>query len=63
MAKELLSSTGGPSCQYNILLTKIKLAKNELNEAEKYCVEALQYDYMVKIKRVIYKQGLFSIQI
>lgn len=48
MAKELLSATGGPSCQYNILLTRIKLAKNELDDAEKYCVEALQFDYMVK---------------
>lgn len=47
MAKELLNPNGGPSCQYNILLTRIKLAKNELDDAEKYCVEALQFDYMV----------------
>lgn len=47
MAKELVSPTGGPSCQYYILLTQIKLAKNELDDAEKYCVEALQFDYMV----------------
>lgn len=27
LAKELLSATGGPSCQYHVMLTKIKVAK------------------------------------
>ncbi|CAF0849700.1 unnamed protein product [Brachionus calyciflorus] len=45
MAKELVSPNGGPSCQYHILLTKIKLAKNELEDAEKQCCEALAFDY------------------
>lgn len=49
MAKELVSPTGGPGCQYHILLTKIKLAKNELEEAEKHCCEALSFDYQVFI--------------
>jgi regulator of RNase E activity RraB len=43
-----VSPSGGPSCHYNILLTKVKLAKDELADAEKYCVEALQYDYQVR---------------
>lgn len=47
MAKELVSANGGPSCQYHLLLTKIKLAKNELEEAEKHCCEALSFDYQV----------------
>jgi tetratricopeptide (TPR) repeat protein len=46
MAKELVSPTGGPSCHYHILLTRIKLAKNELEEAEKHCCEALSIDYL-----------------
>lgn len=49
MAKELVSPTGGPSCQYHIMLAKIKLAKNELDEAEKHCCEALSIDYLVRI--------------
>ena len=49
MAKELVSPTGGPSCQYHILLTRIKLARNELDEAEKHCCEALSFDYQVNI--------------
>ena len=53
MAKELVSPHGGPSCQYHIILTKIKLAKNELEEAEKQCCEALAFDYQViKINKV-----------
>lgn len=56
MAKELLNPNGGPSCQYNILLTRIKLAKNELDDAEKYCVEALQFDYMVEYLQYIYSK-------
>lgn len=47
MAKELVNPNGGPSCQYHILLTKIKLAKNELEDAEKHCCEALSFDYQV----------------
>lgn len=47
MAKELVSPTGGPSCQYHIMLAKIKLAKNELDDAEKHCCEALSIDYLV----------------
>lgn len=49
MAKELVSPTGGPSCQYHIMLAKIKLAKNELDEAEKHCCEALSIDYLVRL--------------
>jgi hypothetical protein len=45
MAKELVSPTGGPGCQYHVLLAKIKLAKNQLDEAEKHCNEALLFDY------------------
>jgi tetratricopeptide (TPR) repeat protein len=45
MAKELVSPTGGPGCQYHVLLAKIKLAKNQLDEAEKHCSEALLFDY------------------
>ena len=45
MARELVSPTGGPSCQYHIILARIKLAKNKLEEAEKHCNEALMFDY------------------
>jgi hypothetical protein len=47
LAKELVNPAGGPSCQYHILLTKIKLAKNQLEEAEKHCADALSFDYLV----------------
>jgi hypothetical protein len=53
LAKELVSAGGGPSCQYHILLTKIKLAKNQLEEAEKHCADALSYDYLVTIFLII----------
>lgn len=45
MAKELVHSGGGPSCQYHILLAKIKLAKSQLEDTERHCNEALQFDY------------------
>jgi hypothetical protein len=62
LAKELVSSGGGPSCQYHILLTKIKLAKNQLEEAEKQCADALSYDYLVTSlnKNSIYKFKLIN---
>lgn len=45
MAKELVSPHGGPSCQYHIILAKIKLAKSQLEDAEKHCNDALMFDY------------------
>lgn len=45
MARELVNPNGGPSCQYHIILAKIKLAKNQLDEAEKHCNAALMFDY------------------
>ena len=47
MAKELLNPNGGPNGQYHVLLAKIKLAKNQLEEAEKHITESLAYDYQV----------------
>ena len=47
MAKELVNSSGGPSCQYHILLARIKLVRNQLEEAEKHCNDALLFDYQV----------------
>jgi len=47
IAKELVYIYGGPSCYYHILLTKIKLAKNNLEEAERHCADALSFDYQV----------------
>lgn len=47
MAKELVNPSGGPNSQYHILLAKIKLAKNQLEEAEKHITESLSFDYQV----------------
>ena len=47
MAKELLNPNGGPNSQYHILIAKIKLAKNQLEEAEKHITESLSFDYQV----------------
>ena len=47
MAKELLNPNGGPNGQYHILLAKIKLAKNQLEEAERHITESLVFDYQV----------------
>ena len=47
MAKELVNPTGGPNGQYHIFLARIKLAKNQLEEAEKHVTESLSYDYQV----------------
>ena len=47
LAKELVNSRGGPSCEFYVLLSKIKLAKNQLEESEKNCCSALSYDYQV----------------
>lgn len=47
LAKELVNSRGGPSCEFYVLLSKIKLAKNQLEEAEKNCCSALAFDYQV----------------
>jgi hypothetical protein len=49
MAKELLNPNGGPNSQYHILLAKIKLAKNQLEEAERHITESLVFDYQVYI--------------
>lgn len=48
MAKELLNPIGGPNSQYHLLIAKIKLAKNQLEEAEKHITESLSFDYQVK---------------
>lgn len=45
IAKELVYRFGGPSCYYHTVLTKIKLAKNNLEDAERHCADALTFDY------------------
>jgi hypothetical protein len=47
LAKELLNPKGGPNCEFHLLLTRIKIARNELVEAEKHCTSALAFDYQV----------------
>jgi hypothetical protein len=52
LAKELVNSRGGPSCEFYVSLSKIKLAKNQLEESEKNCCSALSYDYQVSFLHV-----------
>jgi hypothetical protein len=41
----LVYQHGGPSCYYHILLAKIKLARNNLEDAERHVTDALSFDY------------------
>lgn len=45
LAKDLLNPKGGPTKDYHIALTKIKLTRDDLVAAEKHCCEALSFDY------------------
>jgi hypothetical protein len=47
LAKELVNPKGGPSCEFHVLLARVKLAKSQLEEAEKHCCSALSFDYQV----------------
>lgn len=58
LAKELVNPKGGPSCEFYLLLTRVKLSKGELEEAEKNCCLALSFDYQVR-KYFSFKNGYF----
>jgi regulator of RNase E activity RraB len=63
LAKELLNPKGGPSVDYQIALAKVKLAKEDMNEAEKHCCDALDIDYEVSqfflSWKFVYEFGIF----
>jgi hypothetical protein len=54
LAKELLNPKGGPNCEFHLLLTKIKIARNDLVEADKHCTSALAFDYQVGFPFVVF---------
>ena len=47
LAHHLLDVSGGPSAEYHIALARLKLQKDQLQEAEESLKEALQFDYQV----------------
>ena len=49
LAHHLLDPLGGPSAEFHIALARLKLQKNELEEADKNLHEALQFDYNVSL--------------